>query len=289
MSADLERRYARLLGAYPAGYRHEHQQEMLATLLDSADPGQRHPSAREAVALVVGGLRTRARLAARRSPWSLEAEGLRLGVLLLLASVVAAAAVSTWQLTEFRATWITAKTAGWVVTAAAALALVAVARGGFRAGLALLVVAIAAGWASPPTQPELLALILAAAIVAGLLRRPPAPAGRRAWPWLLVIPLSLLIGLYGVNLAWEVRSLVPNLALLAVALAWASIDPRVTIAAAVYVTPRLLGYLSTTLLHGAHSVGVWDVVVPLAIAAVVALLLTTGGTRARRLSAGDGP
>jgi hypothetical protein len=138
-------------------------------------------------------------------------------------------------------------------------------------------------------QQEMLALILAAAIVAGLLRRPPAPAGRRAWPWLLVIPLSLLIGLYGVNLAWEVRSLVPNLALLAVALAWASIDPRVTIAAAVYVTPMLLGYLSTTLLHGAHSVGVWDVVVPLAIAAVVALLLTTGGTRARRLSAGDGP
>jgi hypothetical protein len=176
-----------------------------------------------------------------------------------------------------------------VVTAAAALALVAVARGGFRAGLALLVVAIAAGWASPPTQPELLALMLAVTIVAGMLRRPPAPAARRAWPWLLVIPLSLPIGLYGVNMAWEPRSLVPNLALLAAALAWASIDPRVTIAAAVYVTPRLLGYLSTTLLYGAYNLSVWDVVVPLAVAAVVALLLATGGTRARRLSAGDGP
>jgi hypothetical protein len=33
MSADPERRYARLLAAYPAGYRHEHQAELLATLL----------------------------------------------------------------------------------------------------------------------------------------------------------------------------------------------------------------------------------------------------------------
>ena len=284
MSADLERRYARLLGAYPAGYRHEHGGELLATLLDSAHPGQRLPSAREAAALVVGGLRTRARLAARRSPWSLWAEGLRLGVLLLLASVVAAAAASTWLLTEFEATWITAKAAGWVVTGAAALALVAVARGGFRAGLALLVVAIAAGWASPPTQPELLALVLAAAIVAVLPRRPPAPLRRRAWPWLLAVPLSLLVGLYGFNLAWEARSLLPNTILLLAALAWASIDPRLTIAAAVYVTPRLLGYLSTTVAYGAHNIGVWDVVVPLAVAAVVGALLATGGTGARRLS-----
>jgi hypothetical protein len=181
MSADLERRYARLLGAYPAGYRHEHQQEILATLLDSTHPGQRHPSVREAAALAVGGLRTRARLAARQSPWSLWAEGLRLGVLLLLVSVTASAASATWLLTEFIATWITAKASGWVLSAAAALALVAVARGRFRAGLALLVVAIAAGRSSPPTQPELLALVVAAAILLVLLWRPPATS-RRRWP-----------------------------------------------------------------------------------------------------------
>jgi hypothetical protein len=292
MSADLERRYARLLGAYPAGYRHEHQQEILATLLDSAHPGQRHPSVREAAALAVGGLRTRARLAARQSPWSLWAEGLRLGVLLLLVSVTASAASATWLLTEFIATWITAKASGWVLSAAAALALVAVARGRFRAGLALRVVAIAAGWSSPPTQPELLALVVAAAILLVLLWRPPAPSRRRAWPWLLATPLSLLVGLYGFHLgdrwpmvtAWEVRSLAPNLAVVAVALAWASIDPRVTIAAAVYVAPRLLGYLSTTLAFGVRGLGVWDVIVPLAIAAVVGILLATGGTRARRLT-----
>jgi hypothetical protein len=292
MSADLERRYGRLLGAYPAGYRQEHQEEILATLLDSARPGQRHPSVREAAALVLGGLRTRARLAARRSLWSLWAEGLRLGVLLLLVSVTASAASATWLLTEFIATWITAKASGWVVAAAAALALVAVARGRFRAGLVLVVVALAAGWSDNPTQPELLALAVAAAILLVLVRRPPAPSRRRAWPWLLAVPLSLLVGLYGFHLgdrwpmvtAWEVRSLVPNLALLVVALAWASIDPRLTIAAAVYVAPRLLGYLSTTLLYGVRGMGVLDVVVPLAIAAIVGVLLATGGTRARRLT-----
>lgn len=297
MSADLERRYARLLGAYPAGYRHEHQAEILATLLDSARPGQRHPSFREATALVLGGLRTRARLAARQSLWSLWAEGLRLGVLLLLVSVTASAVSATWLLTEFVGTWIAAKASGWVVGAAAALALVAVARGSFRGGLVLLVVAIAAGWSSPPTQPELLALVVAAAILLVLLRRPPVPSRRRAWPWLLATPLSLLVGLYGFHLgdrwpmvtAWEVRSLVPNLALLLVALAWASIDPRATIAAAVYVAPRLLGYLSTTLAFGVRGLGVGDVVVPLAIAAIVGILLATGGVRAKRLSAGDGP
>jgi hypothetical protein len=84
--------------------------------------------------------------------------------------------------------------------------------------------------------------------------------------------------------AWEVRSLAPNLAVVAVALAWASIDPRVTIAAAVYVAPRLLGYLSTTLAFGVRGLGVWDVIVPLAVAAVVGILLATGGTRARRLT-----
>jgi uncharacterized membrane protein YfcA len=62
------------------------------------------------------------------------------------------------------------------------------------------VVAIAAGWSSLPTQPELLALVVAAAILLVLLWRPPAPSRRRAWPWLLATPLSLLVGLYGFHL-----------------------------------------------------------------------------------------
>jgi hypothetical protein len=296
MSADLERRYQRLLWAYPAGYRHEHQPEILSTLLDSAHPDQRYPSVREAAALVLGGLRTRARIAARQSPWLLWAEGLRLGVLLLLVSVTASAASATWLLTEFVGTWITAsKAAGWVVSAAAALAILAVARGSFRVGLGLLVVAIAALMSmSPanPTQPELLALWLAGAILVVLIRRPPVPARRRAWPWLLATPLSLLVGLYGFHLgdqwpmvtAWEVRTLLPNLALVLVALAWASIDPRPTIAAAIYVVPRLLGYLATLVLFPGGGRDVWDLIIPLTIAAIIGILFGIGAARAQRLS-----
>jgi hypothetical protein len=56
----LERRYRRLLRAYPASYRSDRGDEMLGTLLDSAAPGQRRPSAREMAALIVGGIRARA-------------------------------------------------------------------------------------------------------------------------------------------------------------------------------------------------------------------------------------
>jgi hypothetical protein len=59
MSADLERRYARLLAAYPAGYRHEHQAEILATLLAIA--------AIVAILLATGGARAK-RLSAETGP-----------------------------------------------------------------------------------------------------------------------------------------------------------------------------------------------------------------------------
>jgi hypothetical protein len=56
----LERRYRRLLRAYPAQYRSERADEMLGTLLDTAAPGQRRPSARESAGLIAGGVRARA-------------------------------------------------------------------------------------------------------------------------------------------------------------------------------------------------------------------------------------
>jgi len=56
----LERRCRRLLRAYPRWYRRQRGDEMLATLLESSRPGQRWPSARDARALIIGGLRVRA-------------------------------------------------------------------------------------------------------------------------------------------------------------------------------------------------------------------------------------
>jgi hypothetical protein len=55
----LEGSYRRLLWAYPRWYRRERGVELLSTLLDAAAPGQRRPTGREAVDLVLGGLRCR--------------------------------------------------------------------------------------------------------------------------------------------------------------------------------------------------------------------------------------
>ena len=55
----LERRYRRWLSLYPRSFRAEHEEEVLAVLMQSADPGQRHPTAREAADLATHALRRR--------------------------------------------------------------------------------------------------------------------------------------------------------------------------------------------------------------------------------------
>jgi len=66
MSAVLERRYRRLLWAYPRTYRRRHGAEIVTTLLEMAEPGQSRPAAAEALDLIRGGLRQRFRLPAGR-------------------------------------------------------------------------------------------------------------------------------------------------------------------------------------------------------------------------------
>jgi hypothetical protein len=55
----LERRCRWLLRAYPGWYRRKWGEEMLDTLLRASPPGRKWPSARDARALVIGGLRVR--------------------------------------------------------------------------------------------------------------------------------------------------------------------------------------------------------------------------------------
>ncbi len=52
----LEARYRRLLALFPAAHRRRYQEEMLATLLDGADPGQRSPRRREVLDLLGNAL-----------------------------------------------------------------------------------------------------------------------------------------------------------------------------------------------------------------------------------------
>ena len=55
----LERQYRRLLLAYPRSYRERRGEEIVATLLDDAEPGRTRPDGRAVLDLVVGGLRER--------------------------------------------------------------------------------------------------------------------------------------------------------------------------------------------------------------------------------------
>ena len=56
----LERRYRRWLALYPKSFRAEREDEMVAVLIQKADPGQTRPTVREAANLATHGLRRRA-------------------------------------------------------------------------------------------------------------------------------------------------------------------------------------------------------------------------------------
>ncbi|HEX6469257.1 MAG TPA: hypothetical protein VF069_09195 [Streptosporangiaceae bacterium] len=58
---ELESRYRRLLRWYPPRHRHDHEEEMLGVLLQSARPGQARPSPRDAADIAWGGVLIRAR------------------------------------------------------------------------------------------------------------------------------------------------------------------------------------------------------------------------------------
>jgi hypothetical protein len=66
MSGRLERRYRRLLFAYPRAYRNHRAAEMVTTLLEMAEAGRGRPSRGQALHLVLCGLRQRFRLPSGR-------------------------------------------------------------------------------------------------------------------------------------------------------------------------------------------------------------------------------
>ncbi|WP_433224099.1 hypothetical protein [Microtetraspora malaysiensis] len=132
----LERHYRMLLIAYPRTYRAVHGDEIIDVLLASAGPRQSVPAVREALGLIVGGVRSRIAHLARGSAW---ADGVHLGVTAVSAANLAAllpyAGVLPW----------------W--TLLSALAMLAVLRGRPRTAFALTAltgvkaVTVAGGWA----------------------------------------------------------------------------------------------------------------------------------------------
>jgi hypothetical protein len=65
----LERRYRRWLSLYPKSFRAEREDEMVAVLIEGADPDQTRPRAREAANLAAHGLRRRGRDGRFPSDW----------------------------------------------------------------------------------------------------------------------------------------------------------------------------------------------------------------------------
>jgi hypothetical protein len=84
-AARLERRARTLLRAYPADYRRDRAEEVIGTLLEATPAGRSFPSARDARALIAGGVRARA---ARNRRLSTTAN-LRLALLLGLSIFLA--------------------------------------------------------------------------------------------------------------------------------------------------------------------------------------------------------
>ncbi|MDX3100708.1 hypothetical protein ACIBO5_19510 [Nonomuraea angiospora] len=131
----LERRYRRLLLAYPRQYRAAHGDELIDVLLESADSGRSVPVLREAWGLLAGGVRSRIVHLATGSAWE---DGLHLGITAVAAANLAAllpyaGAVPLWTLLS-------------------ALALLAVLRGRLPVAFPLTLVAgvkavaVAGGW-----------------------------------------------------------------------------------------------------------------------------------------------
>jgi hypothetical protein len=275
MSGRLRRRYQRLLLTYPTGYRAAHGDEILGTLLEAARPTQRFPSWRESTSLLLGGLRIRARQAAKESPRRLWTDGLQLGVLLVVLGNLGHALQMLFPL--------------WIVLVA--VGAVAVLRGWRRTALAA--TAIAALAVARPLLPHVglpwwlpgygdwsaVGRYLWPAMVLAVLAWPGVGRLRpRSWWWLLLpaaqAALPLAEGPWAVVKAGAELGLL--LAVLVVAVG--ALDPRAAIAAAVYLVPGLL-YAAETIAEDAPStlaLGYWMVL------AVLTATLAAAAWRIRR-------
>lgn len=77
-TADLERRYRRLLRCFPTRYRREHEQEILSVLMDRAADGQRRPRLVDSADLLLSAIFIRWREVTRQPRWRWERRHWRL-------------------------------------------------------------------------------------------------------------------------------------------------------------------------------------------------------------------
>ncbi|XVU30060.1 hypothetical protein ACQPZJ_24100 [Actinoplanes sp. CA-054009] len=277
MSAALERRYARLLRLYPAGYRRERGPELLATLLESTGDGRSNPPPREAAALVLGALRAHA--GHHRGGWL---TAFRAAALMLLVYDVADRAVvltnealragpSLWSPAELRLT-IAALALGILAVVAAAadrfLAAIVAATAAF--GLTLILAnsmdsAVFSGfWCFP----------LAIVLLVPLVRHRPAPA-TALLKYAPALPLVLILTSFFPSVS-GILNFGAVMALFLGSLLWLAVDERVAMAAGLFLLNTVL---IRAALFTADGIPAFPVVaIELAVTALppLALLLSAG-------------
>jgi hypothetical protein len=275
MSGRLRRRYQRLLLTYPTGYRAAHGDEIVSTLLEAARPTQRFPSWRESTSLLLGGLRLRARQAAKESPTRLWTDGLHLGVLVVvLVNLGGAMELLLLPWTALLAVGALAVLRGWGRTALAATAIAALA-----VARPLLPHIGLPWWLPGHGDWSAVGRYVWPAVVLALLAWPGVGRLRpRSWWWLLLPAIQAALPL--VERSWSVVKAGAEVGLLLAVLVVAvgALDPRPAIAAAVYLVPGLL-YAAESIAEGAPSglaLGYWMVL------AVLTAALAAAAWRIRR-------
>lgn len=268
----LERRNRWLLRAYPGWYRRERGEEMLATLLEASRPGRSRPSLRDARALIMGGLRVRARQNQRLT----TPANLRLAVLLgaALALLWLIANNLSSVILHWTHTYSPSPGIGHMAIYAG-LGLAAVAAAWFAprpavAGIALAAAALWLYWGDRvmAIQPAALLAILAI-LVFGPERLP------RSWLWLAgaVFASTMLQGLTPAAPLYFLYTpliFVPWVILVAVVL-WSAIDARPAIAMAIYIASNYLVLSSLNYVgYGVRPLALWQWYLPAAGAAVLA-------------------
>lgn len=281
MNARLRRRYQRLLLTYPLAYRAAHGDEIISTLLEAAGPTQRFPSWREAVSLLLGGLRTRAREAAKESSERVWSDGLRLGVLLIVL-VNLGSALRSWS-----PLWIALIALGAlaVLRAWTLPALIATAVAALAAARPLLP-AVSLPWWLPGygDWSAVARYALPVAVLVVLARRAAGRPRARSWWWLLLPAVQAVLP--RAQTAWSLveACLLVFLVLAVLVLTRAALDPRPAIAAAVYLAPGLLAAAETVAQQGALSslwLAYWTALATLAAGLVGAAMSISRQQRAQ--------
>ena len=206
---ELERRYARLLRLYPAGYRQARGAEMLAVLMDSAPPDRRRPQWREVRGLILGALRVRAGANDRRTAGQSWRVALRAAALMLLIQYAGNALWPLMYNPDDAGVPIAQVAVSIAIAAACVLAIVAVFRGAYLAAAVVSAGAfvletigpqIVAHFATPPYSTLGLSsggLPLVVVLLIPLIGRGPVVVPRKLNLLLLVPVVSVALNAYG--------------------------------------------------------------------------------------------